>query len=175
MPTTLSNERIVTWVTRPERPKGAKDEVKRSPKGRKLEVGARRAPKLLVVNKPSLYKRLAVGGNGTFSVTRVYPSALIFNSSGNRAISSFAAKPYIHRWKESCIYLHTPVLVYTCIYFCIYLHILVVYTCPAGNTKMSIRSCTMSSCLRSRSTLAARSLVAIRNIGWFASKYHLHM
>ena len=50
MPTTLSNDRIVTWVTRPERPKGAKDEVKRGPKGRKLEVGARRAPKLLVKN-----------------------------------------------------------------------------------------------------------------------------
>ena len=28
MPTTLSNVCIVTWVTRPERPKGAKDEVK---------------------------------------------------------------------------------------------------------------------------------------------------
>ena len=75
-----------------------------------------------IVNKPSLYKRLAVGGNGTFSVTRVYPSALIFNSSGNRAISSFAAKPSIHRWKESCLYLHTPA------YTCMYLHILV-YTC----------------------------------------------
>ena len=43
MPTTLSNDRIVTWVTRPERPKGAKDEVKEA-----LEVGAQRAPKLLV-------------------------------------------------------------------------------------------------------------------------------
>ena len=31
------------WVTRPERPKGAKDEVKR-PEGPQLEVGARRAP-----------------------------------------------------------------------------------------------------------------------------------
>ena len=27
-PETLSNDRIVTWVTQPERPKGAKDEVK---------------------------------------------------------------------------------------------------------------------------------------------------
>ena len=33
------------WVTWPERPKGAKS---RGPKGLKLEVGARRAPKLLV-------------------------------------------------------------------------------------------------------------------------------
>ena len=35
------------WVTRPEHPKGAKDEVKR-PKGLQLEVRARRAPRLLV-------------------------------------------------------------------------------------------------------------------------------
>ena len=35
------------WVTWPERPKGAKDKS-RGPKGLKLEVGARRAPKLLV-------------------------------------------------------------------------------------------------------------------------------
>ena len=35
------------WVLRPERPKGAKDEVK-GPKGLQLEVGARRAPRLLV-------------------------------------------------------------------------------------------------------------------------------
>ena len=38
------------WVTRPERPKGAKDEVKGGPKGRTLEVGAQRAPKLLVLH-----------------------------------------------------------------------------------------------------------------------------
>ena len=31
------------WFARPERPKGAKDEVKR-PEGPQLEVGARRAP-----------------------------------------------------------------------------------------------------------------------------------
>ena len=43
---TLSNDHIIVWVTRPERPKGVKDEVK--PKGRQLEVGAQRAPKLLV-------------------------------------------------------------------------------------------------------------------------------
>ena len=36
------------WVTRPERPKGAKDEVKRPEKGLHLEIGARRAPRLLV-------------------------------------------------------------------------------------------------------------------------------
>ena len=48
------------WVTRPERPKGAKDEVKearrakRGPKGRRLEVGARRAPKLLVSYKKDI-------------------------------------------------------------------------------------------------------------------------
>ena len=37
------------WVTRPKRPKGAKDEVKR-PEGppQHIEVGARRAPRLLV-------------------------------------------------------------------------------------------------------------------------------
>ena len=36
----------VPW---PERPKGAKDKS-RGPKGLKLEVGARRAPKLLVIH-----------------------------------------------------------------------------------------------------------------------------
>ena len=36
----------VPW---PERPKGAKDKS-RGPKGLELEVGARRAPKLLVIN-----------------------------------------------------------------------------------------------------------------------------
>ena len=41
---TLSNHRTVEWVTRPDCPKGAKDEVK----GRLLKVGAHRAPKLLV-------------------------------------------------------------------------------------------------------------------------------
>ena len=46
---------IGVWVTRPERPKGAKDEVKMpegqkvGPMGRKLEVGAQRAPSLLVL------------------------------------------------------------------------------------------------------------------------------
>ena len=50
----LSNHCTVAWVTRPEWPKGAKDEVKQAlgpnagPKGRKLEVGAQRAPRLLV-------------------------------------------------------------------------------------------------------------------------------
>ena len=38
---TLSNDHIIAWVTRPERPKGAKDEVKR-PEG---------PPKLLVLYK----------------------------------------------------------------------------------------------------------------------------
>jgi len=28
MPMTLSNNHIITWLTQPERPKGAKDEVK---------------------------------------------------------------------------------------------------------------------------------------------------
>ena len=51
-----SHHCTVAWVTRPERPKGAKDEVKQAlgpnagPKGRKLEVGAQRAPRLLVTN-----------------------------------------------------------------------------------------------------------------------------
>ena len=46
---------IGAWVTWPERPKGAKDKVKMpegqkaGPKGRQLEVGAQRAPRLLVV------------------------------------------------------------------------------------------------------------------------------
>ena len=35
---------------RSERPKGAKDEVKRGPKGPQLEVGAWRAPRLLVLD-----------------------------------------------------------------------------------------------------------------------------
>ena len=45
---------IGVWVTWPERPKGAKDEVKMpegqnaSPKGHQLEVGAQWAPRLLV-------------------------------------------------------------------------------------------------------------------------------
>ena len=40
----------LSWPNyRPERPKGEKDEVKR-PKGLQLEVGARRAPRLLVCN-----------------------------------------------------------------------------------------------------------------------------
>ena len=44
---------IGAWVTWPERPKGAKDNVKMpegqkaGPKGRQLEVGAQRAPRLL--------------------------------------------------------------------------------------------------------------------------------
>ena len=39
-----------SWVTRLERPKGAMDEwPKGGPKGRRLEVGARSAPKLLVI------------------------------------------------------------------------------------------------------------------------------
>ena len=50
-----------SWVTRPERPKGAKDEVKEArrarsrPEGRTLEVGARRPPKLLVYNNCVVY------------------------------------------------------------------------------------------------------------------------
>ena len=45
---------IGAWVTRPERPKGVKDVIKQAEgskaglKGRNLEVGARRAPRLLV-------------------------------------------------------------------------------------------------------------------------------
>ena len=45
---------IGAWVIQPERPKSAKDEVKMpegqkaGPKGRQLEVGAQRAPRLLV-------------------------------------------------------------------------------------------------------------------------------
>ena len=44
------------WVTRPERPKCVKDEVKR-PEGPQLEVGVRRAPTLLVVNNCFLFKK----------------------------------------------------------------------------------------------------------------------
>ena len=47
----------VPW---PERPKGAKDKS-RGPKGLKLEVGARRAPKLLVI-----YIMLRWGGKYRF-------------------------------------------------------------------------------------------------------------
>ena len=45
MANTLSNHCTVAWVTRPEHPKGAEDEVKQAqgpkvgPKDRKLEVG----------------------------------------------------------------------------------------------------------------------------------------
>ena len=49
MSTTLSNDRIVTWVTRPKRPEGREGRSQRGPKGHKLEDGARRAPKLLVL------------------------------------------------------------------------------------------------------------------------------
>ena len=48
MPTTLSNDRTVTWVTRPERPKGAKDEVKR-PQGPPARSRGPEGPRLLVV------------------------------------------------------------------------------------------------------------------------------
>ena len=47
---------FVAWVTWPERPKGAKDKIKMpegqkaGPKGRQLEVGAQRAPTLLVID-----------------------------------------------------------------------------------------------------------------------------
>ena len=44
---TVDTQFTVTWVTRPESPKGTKDEVKR-PEGLQLEVEARRAPRLLV-------------------------------------------------------------------------------------------------------------------------------
>ena len=37
-----------------------------------------------------------------------------------------------------------------------------------GNMRMSLRHFTRSSCLRLRGALAVRSLVAIRNIEWFA-------
>ena len=50
--TCLINKKVLVlvsfaWVTRPEHPKGTKDEVKR-PKSLQLEVRARRAPRLLV-------------------------------------------------------------------------------------------------------------------------------
>ena len=36
---TLSNDRIVTWVTRPERPKGAKDEGSAKHRQHKFDLG----------------------------------------------------------------------------------------------------------------------------------------
>ena len=36
LPMTLSNDRIVAWVTRPERPKGANDEVKQARRTKSL-------------------------------------------------------------------------------------------------------------------------------------------
>ena len=39
----------VAWVIRPERLRGAQDEVKQAPKGHQLEVGAQWTPRLLVV------------------------------------------------------------------------------------------------------------------------------
>ena len=51
---------MISWVTRPERPKNAKNEVK-------LEVGARRAPQLLVDNKELLSEPTTSRyTNGTF-------------------------------------------------------------------------------------------------------------
>ena len=50
MPTTLSNDCIVTWVTRPERPKGAKDEVKEARRATDLKLGPGGPPKLLISN-----------------------------------------------------------------------------------------------------------------------------
>ena len=60
------------WVTWPERPKGAKDKVKMpdghkaGPKGRKLEVRAQWAPRLLVrkqkVQFLTLFKKREVSG-----------------------------------------------------------------------------------------------------------------
>ena len=52
------------WIRRPERPKNAKDEVKQGPKlaqtkGRKLEVGPRRGPRLLVINNRRVVKFIA--------------------------------------------------------------------------------------------------------------------
>ena len=43
---TVDTQFTVTCVTRPESPKGTKDDVKR-PEGLQLEVGVRRAPKIL--------------------------------------------------------------------------------------------------------------------------------
>ena len=61
MPRTNMVSCIGAWVTWPERPKGAKDEVKMpegqkaGPKGRQLEVGAQRAPRLLYLIIIMLY------------------------------------------------------------------------------------------------------------------------
>ena len=45
----LSHHCTDAWVTRPERPKGREGSYQAGPKGRSLEVGAQRAPRLLVI------------------------------------------------------------------------------------------------------------------------------
>lgn len=49
---------------------------------RKVSEEVANTPYCHIVDKASPLKRLGAGGNGTFSVTRVCPSALTFNSSG---------------------------------------------------------------------------------------------
>ena len=46
----LSHHCTDAWVTRPERPKGREGSYQAGPKGRSLEVGAQRAPRLLVLH-----------------------------------------------------------------------------------------------------------------------------
>ena len=49
MANTLSNHCTVVWVTQPEFPEGREGRSQADPKGRQLDVGAQRAPRLLVV------------------------------------------------------------------------------------------------------------------------------
>ena len=70
-----------------------------------------------IVDKASPLKRLGAGGNGTFSVTRVYPSALIFSSSGNRAI--FICSQTLNSSLERELF----ILAYTCIYLYVLVYV----------------------------------------------------
>ena len=62
----------VPW---PERPKGAKDKS-RGPKGLELEVGARRAPKLLVSNIAPLIKTKCIFAN-YIKISFFFPSLFL--------------------------------------------------------------------------------------------------
>ena len=64
----------VPW---PERPKGAKDKS-RGPKGLELEVGVRRAPKLLV----SIYSYIFIAPAKALSVTLCHRSCLFLTPLG---------------------------------------------------------------------------------------------
>ena len=64
VPMTLSNDHIIAWVTRPERLKGAKDEVKR-PKGPPARSWGPGVPRLLY---------LTLVTNATFGVGVIFSS-----------------------------------------------------------------------------------------------------